>query len=459
MRKLFGTDGIRGIGNLYPLEPEFVVKIGKAIGIHFKNKNQNNDKNKRTTIVIGKDTRISGYLIENALVSGLCSVGVNCYLVGPLPTPAISHLVRSFAANAGIMISASHNPAIDNGIKIFNDKGFKLRDEEEEEIEKIIFSEEPKKLNIIGAEIGKAKRIDDARGRYIEFAKASINNNSLKGLKVVLDCANGAAYSVTPKIISELGAEVVVLNDNPNGLNINDNCGALHPEIIKRVVKEEKADIGIALDGDADRVIMVDENGNEIDGDHILLMCALELKKKNQLNKNTVVATVMSNLGLELALKKAGIKLVRVDVGDRYVTDEMRKNNYNLGGEQSGHIIFSNYTTTGDGTIAALQVFRIMKETGKKLSQLSKLLEKKPQVLFNVEVKEKKPLHETRETHKKIKEVEEILKENGRILIRYSGTQNLLRIMIEGDNEEKIRKLGEEIVSIAEKELGVKNER
>ncbi|MEM2121062.1 MAG: phosphoglucosamine mutase [Candidatus Woesearchaeota archaeon] len=456
MRQLFGTDGIRGVGNLYPLEPEFVVRIGKAIGIYFKRRNEKNGNNKKTTIVIGKDTRISGYLIENALVAGLCSVGVNAYLVGPLPTPAISHLVRSFAADAGIMISASHNPAQDNGIKIFDDKGFKLSDEEEEEIEKIIFSDETKNLRIIGADIGKAKRIDDARGRYIEFAKASINNTSLKGLKVVLDCANGAAYSVTPKIISELGAEVIVLNDNPNGLNINEKCGALHPEVIKERVVEEKADIGIALDGDADRVIMVDEHGNEIDGDHILLMCALELKNKNQLNNNTVVATVMSNFGLELALKKAGIKLVRVDVGDRYVIEEMKKNNYNLGGEQSGHIIFLDYTTTGDGTIAALQVLRIMKETHKKLSELSKLLEKKPQFLFNVEVREKKPLHETEKTHKKIKEIEEILKDNGRILVRYSGTQNLLRIMIEGNDEEKLKRLGQEIVEIAEKELGVK---
>ncbi|MGB9748972.1 MAG: phosphoglucosamine mutase [Candidatus Woesearchaeota archaeon] len=456
MRKLFGTDGIRGIGNLYPLEPEFVVRIGKAIGIHFKKQNEKNWNSKKTTVVIGKDTRISGYLIENALVSGLCSAGVNCYLVGPLPTPAISHLVRSFAANAGIMISASHNPAIDNGIKIFDENGFKLNDQEEEEIERIIFSEEVQKLRITGAEIGKARRIDDARGRYIEFAKASINNQSLKGLKVVLDCANGAAYSVTPRIISELGAEVIVLNDNPNGLNINKNCGALHPEVIKRAVKEENADVGIALDGDADRVIMVDENGSEIDGDHIMLMCALELKGKKQLKKDTVVATVMSNFGLELALKKAGIKLVRTDVGDRYVVDEMKKNNFNFGGEQSGHIIFLDYTTTGDGTIAALQVLRIMKETGKKLSELSKLLEKKPQFLFNVEVREKKPLHETKETHKKIKEVEEMLKDNGRILVRYSGTQNVLRIMIEGDNHEKIKKLGQEIVNIAEKELGMK---
>ncbi len=451
MRKLFGTDGIRGVANKYPMTPELLVKLGKAIAIYFKRKHNNG---KKPVIIVGKDTRVSGYMIENAITSGICSAGVNVYLVGPMPTPAISHLVKSFAADAGIMISASHNPAEDNGVKVFNNQGFKLVDEEEEEIEKILFSDETNTEQITGESIGKVKRIDDARGRYIEFAKSSISNKSLKGLKVVLDCANGAAYSVTPKIISELGAEVIVLNAKPNGLNINEECGALHPDVVKRAVIEEKADVGISLDGDADRVILVDENGNEIDGDHILLMSALELKKRNLLNKNTVVTTILSNIGLEEAFTKLGIKTVRTKVGDRYIIEEMRKNNYNLGGEPSGHIIFLDYTTTGDGTIAALQVLRIMKETGKKLSELASLLEKKPQVLISKPVVEKKPLSELNIVPKKIKEVEEKLRGSGRVVVRYSGTQNVMRIMIEGPDEELIMRLAREIGEAVEKELG-----
>lgn len=457
MRKLFGTDGVRGIANKYPLDPETIVKLGRAIGYYFKkHRNKNNHLNgSPIRVVVGKDTRISGYMIETAIISGLCSAGVHALLVGPMPTPSIAHLVRSFAADGGIMISASHNPAEDNGIKVFDSNGFKLSDEAEEEIEGLMNALEDKRIDseIIGGLIGKAKRIEDARGRYIEFAKSSINNKSLKGLRVVVDCANGAAYAVTPLILRELGADVIVLNNKPNGLNINKNCGALHPELIQKVVVEEKADVGIALDGDADRVVMVDEKGNIVDGDHILLMSAIALKEEGRLKNNTVVATVMSNIGLEIALKKLGINLVRTKVGDRYVLEEMRKSDYNLGGEQSGHIIFLDYSTTGDGTIASLQVLKIMKEKQRKLSELASLLDKKPQVLLNQEVKQKIPLEQLSILPKKILEVKQRLGNNGRVLVRYSGTQNVLRIMVEGPDEELLWKLAREIAQVAEEEL------
>ncbi len=447
MKKLFGTDGIRGLANKYPLTPELIVKIGRGIGFYFKKHHRNHGV---TKVIVGKDTRISGYMIETAIISGLCSAGVNAYLVGPMPTPAIAHLVRSFAADGGIMISASHNPAGDNGIKVFNPDGYKLTDEEEEEIESLM-EKEPE--GIIESSIGKAHRIDDARGRYIEFAKASVDNISLKGLRVIIDCANGASYAVSPKIIKELGAHVIVLNNRPNGLNINKECGALHPEVIQKAVIKEKADIGISLDGDADRVIIVDEKGDIFDGDDILLMSALSLKENNKLRKNTVVATVMSNIGLEISLKKRGINLVRTRVGDRYVIEEMKKNDYNLGGESSGHIIFADYSTTGDGTITALQVLRFLKESGKKLSEFSNLLDRKPQTSVNLKVKEKKPIEGLKGLNKKINEAKNILGYNGRVIIRYSGTQNLLRIMVEGPDKKQIKRIADELYEAARKDL------
>ncbi|MAG07928.1 phosphoglucosamine mutase [Candidatus Woesearchaeota archaeon] len=446
-RKLFDTDGIRGVANQYPIDPETMVKIGKAAAHVFKN------SKKRHIILIGKDTRISGYVIESALTSGICSLGVDVLLVGPMPTPAIAHLTKSFAADAGIVISASHNPAEDNGIKFFSSDGFKLSDNKELEIEKYVFSKKVNTEQIKGELIGKAFRINDARGRYIEFAKNSIKNNSLSGLKVIVDCANGATYHIAAKIFKELGAEVTVLNNKPNGLNINLNCGALHPEVVREAVLKEKADIGISLDGDGDRVIMADEKGNIIDGDSIMAICGLHLLKKNKLKDNTIVATGYSNLALDELMKKNGGKVIRAQNGDRYVIDEMRKNSYVLGGEQSGHIIFMNQTTTGDGIIAALQVLNIMKKTGKPLSELAKCLKKYPQVLVNINVKKKILFEEMEEVNEEIKKAEKELK--GRLLIRYSGTQNIARIMVEGKDKNKINKLANKIAEKIKKEIGV----
>jgi len=445
MKKLFGTDGVRGKANIYPMNAETALKLGKAAATVFMN------GKKRHKIVIGKDTRISCYMIENALTSGILSMGVDVLLVGPMPTPAISHLTKSFGADAGIVISASHNPAEDNGIKFFDKDGFKLSDETEKKIEKLTFSE-IKVEHITGGLLGRAKRIDDAQGRYIEFAKNSINNLSLKGLKIVLDCANGAAYKVSPLIFEELGANVIIINNHPNGLNINDECGALHPEEMKKFVIQYDADIGIALDGDADRVIMVDENANNVDGDEIMAMCGIYMQKKDILNKNTIAATIMSNIGLEIAMKEKGITIIRTAVGDRHVIEEMRKNNYNLGGEQSGHIIFLDHTKTGDGTISALQVLRIMKETGEKLSKLARCMKKFPQIMINVDVKKRIDFEVMPNVVEKIDKVRKKLKNNGRVIVRYSGTQNVARIMVEGDNEKEINKYAKEIADEIRKE-------
>lgn len=447
MKKLFGTDGIRGKANIFPMNAETALKLGMAAAAVFIN------GKKRHNIVIGKDTRISCYMIENALTSGILSMGVDVLLVGPMPTPAIAHLTKSFAADAGIIISASHNPAEDNGIKFFDSNGFKLSEEVEEKIEKIAFSE-IKTDHIIGELVGKAKRIDDAQGRYIEFAKSSVDNISLKGIKIVLDCANGAAYKVSPLIFEELGAQVITINNTPNGLNINDQCGALYPEQMKKFVIQYGADIGIALDGDADRVIMVDENANEVDGDQIIALCALNLMRERKLKENTVVVTDYSNLGLDKAIKDADGKVIRVRNGDRYVVEEMRKHNYSLGGEQSGHIVFLDYTTTGDGTISALQVLRIIKKTGKKLSELSKCITKFPQLMVNVRVRKKTDFEKMPGVMEKINKARGKLKNNGRVIVRYSGTQNLARVMAEGINKKDVRKYAMEIADEIKKQTG-----
>jgi len=449
MGKLFGTDGIRGVANIFPMTPEMVLSIGKATAHVFKEK----CGKKKPKFVIGKDTRLSGYMIENALASGIVSVGADVLLVGPMPTPAIAHLTKALNADAGIVLSASHNPAEDNGIKIFSENGHKLSDNVEDEIEKYVLSGKIKTEHIKGDLIGKALRVDDAKERYIEFAKASVESMSMKGLRAILDCANGAAYNTAPHILSELGVEVVVLNDRPDGLNINLDCGALHPEKMMEVVKEENAHIGIALDGDADRVIVCDENGKSVDGDHIIAICAINMKEKGTLKKNSVVVTIMANKGFDIAMAKERIKVVKTKVGDRYVVDEMRKKGYVLGGEQSGHIIFSNYTTTGDGMISALQLLRIMKERGKKLSKLAECMTSLPQVLVNVDVKEKKDISKLK-VNKNIKDAESKLGEKGRVLVRYSGTQNLCRIMIEGENKREIQKIADDIAKTMKKELG-----
>lgn len=444
--KLFGTDGIRGKANFFPMTPEIALKVGMAVAKLFREKNHRHE----CRIVIGKDTRLSGYLLENALTAGILSQGVRVFIVGPIPTPAIAHLAKSLDCDAGIMLTASHNPAEDNGIKIFGSDGFKLSDEMESKIEKMVYENHFGE----GQKIGKAHRVDDAKGRYIEFVKNSIGNFSLSGLKIVLDCANGAAYQVAPWVFSELGAEIVALNDNPDGNNINLDCGALFTEKISKKVLELKADFGIAFDGDGDRAIFVDENGKIIDGDKIMALCAIELKKQNLLKKNTIVATVMSNFGFENALKEKGITVLRAQVGDKNVLCELQKNSLNFGGEQSGHIIFLDYSTTGDGIIAGLQVAKILKQSSKKFSEISKVFEQVPQILINIKVKEKIPFEKMPLVSKKILEIEKKLSGNGRVLVRYSGTENIARVMVEGKSEKDVKKFAEEISLEIRKEIG-----
>jgi len=443
-RKLFGTDGIRGKANEYPMTPELALKLGKATAKYFGN-------GFSPKIVIGKDTRLSGYMLETALTSGLVSMGATVFLVGPMPTPAIAKLTVSLAADAGIVLSASHNPVEDNGIKLFDSKGYKLSDAAEKKIESFVLGED---INNASSSIGKAFRVDDAQGRYIEFVKSTAKNISLGGLKVVLDCANGAAYSVAPKIFSELGAEVISMNASPDGMNINKGCGALFPEKMCAEVKKHNADVGIALDGDADRAIICNEKGETLHGDAVIALAAVELKKRSKLEKDTAVITFMSNLGLSKFLEKNGIKVVSVQVGDRYVIEEMRKNNYNFGGEQSGHLIFGDYTTTGDGIISGLQLLRLMKDTGKKLSELVKPLDFFPQVLINVKVNEKKDFSLLSGVQKEICAAEKTLGTEGRVFVRYSGTENLCRIMVEAKDEKLANELAESISKKVVGEIG-----
>ena len=449
MRKLFGTDGVRGTANVHPMTTEMAMKLGRAAAYIFRNSGA------RHRIVIGKDTRISGYMLESALTSGICSMGVDVVLLGPLPTPGIAFITRSLRADAGVVISASHNPFEDNGIKFFSREGLKLPDEVEARMEGLISTGEIDHIRPTAHEVGKAYRVDDAVGRYIEFVKSTFPKGmTLEGLKVVVDCANGAAYKVTPWVLKELGAEVFVLNDKPNGTNINAGCGSLHPEVVQAAVVEQGADVGIAHDGDADRVIFCDEKGREFGGDKVMALCAIEMKKKRALAKNTVVATVMSNLGLELALRKAGIALVRTAVGDRYVVEEMLRGGYNLGGEQSGHIVFMDYNTTGDGVITALQVLSIMKRTGRKLSALGKVMKTCPQTLVNVAVREKKDIMEVPSIARLVAEAQSRLDGTGRLLIRYSGTEPKLRIMAEGMDKALVEEVVAGLAEAVKKELG-----
>ncbi len=447
-QKLFGTDGIRGKVNHYPMTAELALNVGLAAAKVFTRGN-----GKKHRIVIGKDTRVSGYIFEYALAAGLCSMGVNVYFVGPMPTPAIALLTKSFAADAGIMISASHNPAEDNGIKFFGADGYKLPDETEHEIEQLIFT---KNLAPENKTPGKAFKLDEARGRYIQFVKGSINNVSLEGMKIVLDCANGAAYQVAPWIFKELGAEVIVLNGIPDGSNINKEAGALYPQGAVQAVLREKADLGIALDGDADRVILIDEKGALVDGDELLAIMASHLKENNRLTKNTVVTTVMSNLGFFEVMKKKGINVIETEVGDRHIIEAMKKEGYILGGEQSGHIIFGEHSTTGDGTLAALQMIALMQHVKKPLSALRTVMKKYPQILLNVRVKQKKPVTEL-SAAKTIALIEKTLGSEGRIYVRYSGTEPLCRIMIEGKNEKEIKAYAEQIAKEIESEIGAKH--
>jgi len=448
-KKFFGTDGVRGVANVYPMTTEIAMQLGRAVAYLFKG------SDKRRRIVIGKDTRLSCYMLENAMAAGICSMGVDVQLVGPLPTPGIAFITNSMRADAGVVISASHNAYQDNGIKFFSNLGQKLPDEMELKLEELMFSEELDLLRPTAGEVGRAFRIDDATGRYIVFLKHSFPRDiDLRGLRIVLDCANGAAYKVAPSVLQELGAEVITIGVNPNGTNINAGCGSLYPQVMAKAVREYRADVGIALDGDADRVIFVDEYGNEVDGDHIMAICACDMLEKGTLAHNTLVATVMSNMGLDIALRKAGGKVVKTAVGDRYVTEEMLRGGYNLGGEQSGHMIFFDHNTTGDGTLSALQLLAIMQRTGKPLSELAQVMTALPQILCNVRVKDRVDLDTVPEVSAVIKACEAQLGQDGRVLIRYSGTEPLLRIMLEGHEQAQIEQLAGEIVAAVEQHLG-----
>jgi phosphoglucosamine mutase len=449
MGTLFGTDGVRGVANEYPMTAEMALKIGRATAYLFKRKGHT------PRIIIGKDTRVSGYMLENALVAGICSMGVDALLVGPLPTPGIAFATTSMRADAGIVISASHNPFQDNGIKIFSGDGFKLPDEKELEIEDLVLSNNLDGLNPSPNELGKAYRIDDARGRYIVFLKASFPKDyTLEGNKVVLDCAHGATYKVAPETFFELGARVTTLFDEPNGENINHNCGSQHPETLAAEVAKQKADAGFAFDGDGDRCIAVDETGTVLTGDQLMAICAREMKKEAALANNLVISTVMSNIGFGIALKELGINCLTTKVGDRYVLEEMKARGSSIGGEDSGHIIFLDHHTTGDGIITALQVLAAMKRTGKPLSELAQVMKVYPQKLINVDVKGKPDLSTIPEIAQAIKDGEERLGDSGRILVRYSGTQNMCRVMVEGPTPEETERYCNQISRVIRQKIG-----
>ena len=447
--RLFGTDGVRGPANKAPMDSDTVLKLGQALAYYIS---RDGKKNKR--ILIGKDTRLSGYMLESALVSGICSMGVTAQLVGPIPTPGVAFMTRGMRADAGVMISASHNPFEDNGIKIFGADGFKLPDKVEDEIEALMFSDELKSFRAAPTEIGKAVRIDDAVGRYVAYLKGCFHRTfKLDGMKVVLDTANGAAYKVAPMVLRELGAEVITVGDEPNGTNINDGVGSLYPENIAKLVVEHKANIGISLDGDADRVILVDETGKVVDGDHLLAVLAVHFKKHGQLASNGVVGTVMSNLGLEMFLKEHDIKFVRTAVGDRYILEKMVSDCYNIGGEQSGHFIVLDYNTTGDGMLTALMFLSIMIKTGKSVSELTGQMKMLPQTLINIKVPRKPPLETLTKVQAKMRFAEEALAGNGRLLVRYSGTENKARVMVEAQDEMHCKNIARELADVILEEL------
>jgi len=439
-KKIFGTDGVRGVANVEPVTAETALKLGRAAAYVFAELNpRRTPAGARPKIVLGKDTRLSGYMLENALVAGITSLGADVLLIGPLPTPGVAYITRSLRADAGIVLTASHNPYEDNGIKFFRHDGYKLDDQIEARIEQLVFTGEIDTIRPTANKIGRATRIDDALGRYVEFAKASFPRKvSLEEMRVSVDVANGAAYKSTPCILRELGADVTVSHNEPNGMNINDVCGSTHPEEIQRIVQRNGADVGITHDGDADRVLLCDENGAIVDGDEILAIAAVDLLRRGQLRDNTLVATVMSNFSLDETIAANSGKVVRTKVGDRYVIEEMIKQNFNLGGEQSGHIIFRDFTTTGDGIISALQILRIMHETGQPLSKLAACLEKYPQTQRNLMVKSKPPLEELHEVIKLVSQTEKELAGRGRVLLRYSGTEPKIRLLIEGRDLDKI---------------------
>ena len=442
---------MRGRANHHPMTVEVAVALGKALAMVLEREPG------KKRVVVGKDTRLSCYMFENALIAGLTSMGVETLMVGPLPTPGVAFITRAYRANAGIMISASHNPFHDNGIKIFTSDGYKLPDEVEEEIAKIVATNAFYNIKTDAHNVGRNKRIHDADGRYIEFAKATFpKKQTFEGMKIVLDCANGAAHRVAPLVFQELGADVLVFGNEPDGININANCGALHPSLVQKEVIEHSADVGISLDGDGDRVVMVDERGQVVDGDTILAILALYLHERGELPRNRVVGTVMTNLGVIKTLECNGIEVIRSQVGDRYVLSEMQKHQAILGGEQSGHLVFLDYNTTGDGIVSSLQVLKVMKETGRSLSALSATIEKYPQSLVNVPVVSKRPLEGVDSIQKEIREAEGALGGCGRVLIRYSGTEPLCRVLVEGSAKIDVNKLAIRLAKLIEKELGEK---
>ncbi len=435
--RLFGTDGMRGRVNTYPMTADVALRLGLAAGTHFR-RGQHAHK-----VVIGKDTRLSGYVFEAALMAGLCAAGMHVILTGPLPTPAISFLTRSMRADLGVVISASHNPYYDNGIKFFDAQGFKLPDDVEDAISRMVLDTE-RWTYPQDKDVGRATKIPDAGGRYIVYTKSCFPTHlTLDGLRIVLDCANGAAYKVAPLALQELGAEVVCIGTEPNGTNINDQCGSLFPQRVAAKVREVRADIGLALDGDADRLMVVDEKGKILDGDQIMAMCAQAMMERFELPQNTLVATVMSNMALEIFMHERGGSLLRTPVGDRYVMESMRNSGAMLGGEQSGHIIFRQYSTTGDGLLAALQILRYIQEKERPLSELANLLSPFPQELLNVRVKNKRPFEEVPAIGEAVKRVEDELQNRGRVLLRYSGTEALCRVMVEGEDITKVRNYAE----------------
>jgi len=448
-KTLFGTDGIRGVANVPPMTVEVALKVGRAAAHVFRK------DDRRHRVLIGKDTRLSGYMIENALVAGLCSMGVDAMLVGPMPTPAVAYIARSLRTDAGIVISASHNPYEDNGIKFFSSEGFKLPDEVESEIERLVFSGEIEDMRPTAEHVGKAYRIDDARGRYVEYVKATFPRDlTLDGMRIVADCANGAMYRVAPEVLTELGADVIRLATGPDGRNINRNCGSEHTERMQQITVRAEAHVGLAFDGDGDRVIMADETGAICDGDVVMAICCRHMIENGTLAENTVVATVMSNMGLEKAIRESGGKVIRVPVGDRNVVERMVADGLKLGGEKSGHLLFLEHHTTGDGLIAALQVMAIMERTGKPLSELARCFDHFPQTLVNVEVSKKSDLSKLPAVQAKIAEAETQLGDEGRVVVRPSGTQPLVRVMIEGRDQQHIESLARDVAQAIESALG-----
>jgi phosphoglucosamine mutase len=451
MGRFFGTDGIRGVANEAPMTPELALQLGRAVTYV-----AGRGKTHTPRIIVGKDTRLSGYMLETALASGICSMGGRVLLCGPIPTPAVAHLTVSMRADAGIVISASHNPYADNGIKIFGGDGFKLPDEAEDEIERLLAEDALLGERKTGPGIGRAQKLDDARGRYVVFAKTTFPRDlSLDGVRVVIDGAHGAAYRVAPLVFQELGARVTAIGVKPNGTNINRDAGALHPAHVCAEVVKRGAQIGLALDGDADRVIIVDEGGRIVDGDAVMAMCAGRMIQEGRLRSSTVVATVMSNLGLERALAAQGARLLRTAVGDRYVVEAMRQGGFNLGGEQSGHLIFLDHASTGDGIVAGLQVLALMMRTGRPLSELARsAMERVPQVVESVALPSRRPLEEMGRLTRAADEVKRALGGDGRVLVRWSGTEPKLRIMIEGPDEGRIRAWAEDLAAAAREDLG-----